>query len=70
MSGMKPLQQNHLEVTTMYNNGMCGNGCMWIIILLVLFCCCGNGFGGNGFGCGNGGGNNGCGCGCDNNCCC
>ena len=20
----------------MYNNGMCGNGCMWIIILLVV----------------------------------
>ena len=26
----------------MYNNGMCGNNCLWIIILLILFCGCGN----------------------------
>lgn len=56
----------------MYNNGMCGNNCLWIIILLILFCGCGN----NGFcGGGNYGGNgcgNGCGCGCerDRDCCC
>ena len=52
----------------MYNNGMCGNNCLWIIILLILFCGCGN----NGF-CGNNyGGNNGCGCGCERerDCCC
>ncbi len=51
----------------MYNNGMCGNNCLWIIILLIIFCGCGN----NGGFCGNYGGNN-CGCGCDrdNNCCC
>ncbi len=29
------------------NNGMCGNSCLWIIILLILFCGCGNGFCGN-----------------------
>ena len=48
----------------MYNNGFCGNNCLWIIILLILFCGCGN----NGI-CGN---NNGCGCGYerDNNCGC
>ena len=54
----------------MYNNGMCGNNCLWIIILLILFCGCGsNGFCGGG---GNGCGNNGCGnnCGCNNDCCC
>ena len=55
----------------MYNNGMCGNNCLWIIILLILFCGCGsNGFCGNTYG----GGNNGCGCNCgcerENNCCC
>ena len=51
----------------MYNNGMCGNNCLWIIILLILFCGCGNnGFCGNGgyMGGGNGCGN-GCGCGCE-----
>ena len=50
----------------MYNNGMCGNNCLWIIILLILFCGCGN----NGF-CG-GYTNNGGGCGCDrgNDCGC
>ena len=58
----------------MYNNGMCGNNCLWIIILLILFCGCGNnGFCGNGgyMGGGNGCGN-GCGCGCerDRDCCC
>jgi hypothetical protein len=51
----------------MYNNGMCGNSCLWIIILLILFCGCGN----NGF-CGGMTTNNGCGCGnncgCDNGC--
>ena len=60
----------------MYNNGMCGNNCLWIIILLILFCGCGNNgfcggnsYGGNGCGCGN---NCGCGCGCErsNDCCC
>lgn len=50
----------------MYNNGMCGNNCLWIIILLILFCGCGN-FCGNG---NYGGGNSGCGCERDNNCCC
>lgn len=58
----------------MYNNGMCGNNCLWIIILLILFCGCGNNgfcggnsYGGNGCGCGNN-----CGCGCErnNDCCC
>ena len=57
----------------MYNNGFCGNNCLWIIILLILFCGCGN----NGI-CGNTYGGNGCGttcgttrgCGCENNCCC
>ena len=48
----------------MYNNGFCGNNCLWIIILLILFCGCGN----QGGICG--GNNNGCcyerdnGCGC------
>ena len=59
----------------MYNNGMCGNNCLWIIILLILFCGCGNNgicggspfSGGNGCGCGNG---NGCNCGCNHDCCC
>ena len=53
----------------MYNNGMCGNNCLWIIILLILFCGCGN-TGGCGMTMNNGGcgGNNGCGCGHD--CCC
>ena len=41
----------------MYNNGMCGNNCLWIIILLILFCGCGNqGFCGNGIGNANNGG--------------
>ena len=44
----------------MYNNGFCGNSCLWIIILLILFCGCGN----NGL-CGNNDR-----CSCDNNCCC
>lgn len=50
----------------MCNNGFCGNNCLWIIILLVLFCGCGNM---NGI-CGNN--NGGCGCGCErnNDCCC
>lgn len=47
----------------MYNNGYCGGNFCWIIILLLLFCGCGGGYG-----CGNmcGGntnlGNNNCGC--------
>ena len=50
----------------MYNNGFCGNNCLWIIILLILFCGCGNNGGICNTGCGNGcGGNRGCGCGCD-----
>ena len=54
----------------MYNNGMCGNNCLWIIILLILFCGCGNqGICGNANNGGCGCGNHGCGCGCDNNCC-
>ena len=51
----------------MCNNGFWGgNRCMWIIILLILFCGCGN----NGF-CG-GYNNNVCGCSCDrgNDCGC
>ena len=53
----------------MYNNGMCGNNCLWIINLLILFCGCGNnGICGNGYPAGNGGcGNN---CGCNHDCCC
>lgn len=31
--------------------GFGGDCCTWIIILLVLFCCCGNGFGGCGRSC-------------------
>ena len=45
---------------------MCGNnGCLWlIIILIILFACNGSGFGcGNNCGCG-------CNCGCNNNCGC
>jgi len=45
----------------------CGNGgnCLWIIIILILlFCCGGCGFGGN-CGC-----NNCCNDCCNNNCCC
>ena len=52
----------------MYNNNCFGgNNCLWIIILLILFCGCGN-MGG----CGNAAGNaNGCGCGgCNHDCCC
>ena len=52
----------------MYNNNCFGgNNCLWIIVLLILFCGCGN----NGM-CGNYNGNS-CGynnCGCDNNCGC
>ena len=53
----------------MYNNNCFGgNNCLWIIILLILFCGCGN----QGGICGNMNGGNGCGCGCDrqNDCCC
>ena len=52
----------------MYNNNCFGgNNCLWIIILLILFCGCGNNGGcampaSNG-GCGNG-------CGCNHDCCC
>lgn len=49
------------------NNGFGGNGCLWIILLIILWCCCGNGFNGNSNNCGNGCGD---GCGCDNNCGC
>ena len=55
----------------MYNNCFGGNNCLWIIILLILFCGCGNMGGmtaGNG-GCGCGT-NNGCGCGANNGCGC
>ena len=44
------------------NNGWGGNGCLWIILLIIILCACG-GWGGNGCGC-----NNSCGCGCDNGC--
>ena len=53
----------------MYNNNCFGgNNCLWIIVLLSLFCGCGN----QGGICGNMGGGNGCGCGCErhNDCCC
>ena len=43
------------------NNGWGGSGCLWIILLIILFAC--GGWGGNGCGC-----NNSCGCGCDNGC--
>lgn len=44
------------------NNGFGGNGCLWIILLIIILFACG-GWGGNGCGC-----NNSCGCGCDNGC--
>ncbi len=40
-----------------------GNGCFWIIIILILLFCCGGWGCGNGCGCGNNC-DNGCGCGC------
>lgn len=49
----------------MYNNGFCGNNCLWIIILLIIFCGCGNNYGNN---CGNYGNN--CGCERDRDCGC
>ena len=49
------------------NNCFGGNNCLWIIILLILFCGCGN-MGGCGVAANNGCSNNGCGCGHD--CCC
>ena len=55
------------------NNCFGGNNCLWIIILLILFCGCGNnGFCGNGgyMGGGNCGCGNGCGCERDRDCCC
>ena len=61
------------------NNGWGGNSCLWIIILIILFCGCGNngcgcGCGNNNWGCGNNNWNSGCGSnnwnnGCDNNSC-
>ena len=49
----------------MYNNTCFGgNNCLWIIILLILFCGCGN----QGGICG-GAQQNG-GCGCNHDCCC
>ena len=55
----------------MYNNNCFGgNNCLWIIILLILFCGCGN----QGGMCATPYQNNGCGngCGCERNhdCCC
>lgn len=47
-----------------WNNCFGNNNCLWIIILLILFCGCGNGIG---CGCNNGFN---CGCGCENNCNC
>ena len=44
------------------NSGWGGNGCLWIILLIIILFACG-GWGGNGCGC-----NNSCGCGCDNGC--
>ena len=55
----------------MYNNNCFGgNNCLWIIILLILFCGCGNmgGMCATPYQNNNCGGNNGCGCGHD--CCC
>ena len=52
------------EVTIMCGNSWGGNGCWWIIILVLLFCNCGGGMANNGC---NGGWNNGCerdNCGC------
>ena len=52
----------------MYNNNCFGgNNCLWIIILLILFCGCGN----NGM-CGTtySGNNGGCGCERHSDCCC
>ena len=53
------------------NNCFGGNNCLWIIILLILFCGCGN-MGGYGTAVNNGGCGNNCGCGCErhNDCCC
>lgn len=43
------------------NNGFGGNGCLWIIpLIIVLCCCCGN----------NGASENSNGCGCNNGCGC
>lgn len=64
-----------------FSNGN-DNGCLWIILIIILFSCCGcgnNNWGGNNWGCGCGcnncgcnncGCNNNCGCGCNNNCGC
>ena len=54
----------------MYNNNCFGgNNCLWIIILLILFCGCGN-QGGICGGMGGCGASNGCGCERHNDCCC
>ncbi|MCH5203753.1 MAG: hypothetical protein J1F03_03340 [Oscillospiraceae bacterium] len=44
-----------------------GNGCCWILILILLFNVCGGNCGNNGndCGCGCGNNNNNCGCGCN-----
>jgi hypothetical protein len=49
------------------NNCFGGNNCLWIIILLILFCGCGNMGGGTyqNTGCGNG-----CSCERSHDCCC
>lgn len=55
----------------MYNNNCFGgNNCLWIIILLILFCGCGNmgGMCATPYQNNNCGGNNGCGC--NHDCCC
>lgn len=52
------------------NNCFGGNNCLWIIILLILFCGCGNmgGMCATPYQNNNCGGNNGCGC--NHDCCC
>lgn len=47
----------------MCNNGLCGNNCWWIIILILLFCNCGGNM------CGGNYSNNNCGCDHSCNCC-
>ncbi len=48
------------------------NGCIWVIILILLFACGGCGCGNNAGGCCNNGCGNDCGCnnGCNNGCGC
>ena len=50
----------------MCNNGFCGNNCLWIIILLILFCGCGNNMCGSTYS----GSGNSCGCERHTDCCC